>query len=243
MSKIMEKININAVYAILLVCFLIFVFGASLYIAYNSDFSEKNELYAFMSSLKDRINSYGALAPLVYLLVLIIGTCLLFPTVLLQIIASALFSPFEAIFLTLAGSLLGATSAFFIARTSLQNFVHKRIEQRYIKYSDLLGNMGFNVVLFLRVVPIIPFEVFNYLAGVTKITIKDYFLATFIGLIPGTLISILFFSSIFDVIMKTELQLSAFANFKMGMFFGLYMVMIIVPLVFLYIRARKMLTR
>jgi hypothetical protein len=54
-------------------------------------------------------------------------------------------------------------------------------------------------VLFFRVVPLVPYEVLNYFCGLSKIKFRDYFWATFLGLIPGVVIAAFFGGSLGEI--------------------------------------------
>ena len=54
-------------------------------------------------------------------------------------------------------------------------------------------------VLFFRVIPLVPYEVLNYAGGLSKMKFRDYFTATFLGLIPGVVIAAFFGGSLGEV--------------------------------------------
>ena len=54
-------------------------------------------------------------------------------------------------------------------------------------YGQSGGEGGFIFILMMRLIPLLPWEVQNYVAGLTKIRLPVYFLATVIGIIPGSL--------------------------------------------------------
>ena len=54
-------------------------------------------------------------------------------------------------------------------------------------------------ILFFRVIPLVPYEVLNYSGGLSGIKFKDYFLATFLGIIPGVVISAFFGGSLGEI--------------------------------------------
>ena len=60
---------------------------------------------------------------------------------------------------------------------------------KFILFSDFIGNIGrdgFRVVLLLRLSPLLPFALSNYLYGLTSVPLSDYALGSFLGMIPGT---------------------------------------------------------
>lgn len=87
------------------------------------------------------------------------------------------------------GAALGSIVAFLIARYLLRDQV-RRLTKRYAIFeaidSALEGN-GLKIFILLRLSPVIPFNVFNYIGGVTSVTFRDYTLALF-AMIPGTVL-------------------------------------------------------
>src|SRR5438270_264472 len=45
---------------------------------------------------------------------------------------------------------------------------------------------GFKIVLLTRLSPLFPFTLLNYAFGLTKVRFRDYLLASWIGMLPGT---------------------------------------------------------
>ena len=89
----------------------------------------------------------------------------------------------------MAGSVLGAMAAFFVGRTFARDFVEQKARQ-YPKFAALdaaVEREGFKIVLLTRLSPIFPFNLLNYLFSITKVRARDYFLASWIGMFPGTI--------------------------------------------------------
>ncbi len=89
-----------------------------------------------------------------------------------------------------AGATLGATAAFLLGRTVLRDVAAKRIEgsARFRALDDAIERNGFKMVFLVRLSPAFPFNVLNYALGLTKVRLRDYFLASWIGMIPGMLL-------------------------------------------------------
>jgi uncharacterized membrane protein YdjX (TVP38/TMEM64 family) len=98
------------------------------------------------------------------------------------------FGLFEGFVYTMIGALCGATLSFYITRILGQNFVKQFIKHDITHFDDVLQKNGFLIILLLRLIPILPFDVISYSAGVSKIKYKDFVLATFLGTIPGILV-------------------------------------------------------
>jgi uncharacterized membrane protein YdjX (TVP38/TMEM64 family) len=59
---------------------------------------------------------------------------------------------------------------------------------RFEKLLSHIGRHGFQIIFYLRLVPLIPYNALNLLAGTSPITFRDYFWASMIGMIPGTVL-------------------------------------------------------
>jgi len=62
------------------------------------------------------------------------------------------------------------------------------VAERFERMVDRIARNGFHIVLYLRIVPVIPYNALNLLAGASPIRFKDYFWASVIGMIPGTIL-------------------------------------------------------
>lgn len=89
-----------------------------------------------------------------------------------------------------AGSTLGATAAFLLGRTVFRDMAAARIagSPRFKALDDAIGRNGFKMVFLVRLSPAFPFNVLNYALGLTKVRLRDYFLASWIGMMPGMML-------------------------------------------------------
>merc|ERR1719182_984371 len=87
------------------------------------------------------------------------------------------------------GASLGSIAAFLIGRYLLRDQVGKLTKQYSIfeALDAAVENNGLKIFCLLRLSPIVPFNVLNYVAGVSAITLRDYCLALF-AMIPGTIL-------------------------------------------------------
>ena len=86
------------------------------------------------------------------------------------------------------GSTVGATMAFLTARYLIGQWVQKRYHIQMGTFNREIDRHGTNYLVTLRIVPVLPFFMVNYLAGLTRVSTKKFFLTTSIGIIPGSLI-------------------------------------------------------
>lgn len=97
----------------------------------------------------------------------------------------------------------GALSAFGLGRYFLRDWVKKQLTQNsYLKAVDLaIASEGWKIACLLHLSPLIPFNILNYVLGISKIAFKDFVLATLVGILPGVLLYTFFGSAIGDLSM------------------------------------------
>jgi uncharacterized membrane protein YdjX (TVP38/TMEM64 family) len=89
-----------------------------------------------------------------------------------------------------AGSTAGASAAFLVGRTVARQWIEKKIagNLRFRAIDAAVGSRGFKVVLLTRLSPVFPFNLLNYAFGLTSVSFRDYVLASWIGMLPGTIL-------------------------------------------------------
>lgn len=132
------------------------------------------------------IRETGPAAAVVYVLAYALLTILLFPGSLLTAVGGVLFGTGWATLLAVIGASLGAAGAFGLGRRLGREQVARLAGRRISALDRWLTRQGFVAVLYARLIPVIPFNVLNYGAGVTGVRFRDYLLATVIGIVPGT---------------------------------------------------------
>lgn len=151
------------------------------------------------SKIKTSILSYGSLAPFVFSIIYVISTIIFLPGTPLTIVGGAIFGTFLGTFYTVIGATIGATIAFLLARYLGASFVEETLKGKYKKlyeYDKKIEENGFLVVLFLRLVPIFPFNGLNFALGLTRIKLGDYIIGTAVGIIPGSFVLAFFGGSL-----------------------------------------------
>jgi uncharacterized membrane protein YdjX (TVP38/TMEM64 family) len=88
-----------------------------------------------------------------------------------------------------AASTLGATVAFLNGRYFARNWVEKKIagNPRFSSIDNAVEQGGWKIVGLIRLSPMFPFNLLNYAFGLTKVSLRDYVLASWIGMLPGTI--------------------------------------------------------
>ena len=106
---------------------------------------------------------------------------------LLTVLGSALFG-WTALLIILFAASFGASLLFIAARTIFSDWFYKKTRSHNsIIPPDFKGNT-FILLLGLRLFPLAPFWIVNILPAFTKISLRNYFVATFFGIMPGTIL-------------------------------------------------------
>jgi len=143
-----------------------------------------------VEDVKNYISSFGKLAPLVYTVMFTLSALTLFPDSVLAISGGMIFGFYYGTIYTIIGAILAASLAFFLSRILGKNIVNKFLKNNKLKVINAVENKGFISVLALRLIPLIPFDIISYGAGLTKVSYVDYITATALGIVPGVLIYI-----------------------------------------------------
>ncbi|RME03124.1 MAG: TVP38/TMEM64 family protein, partial [Deltaproteobacteria bacterium] len=111
------------------------------------------------------------------------------PGSLLTLGAGAVFGVVKGTIYVSIGSTLGAVLAFLVGRHLARGWVAEKIagNEKFEAIDEAVGREGWKIVLLTRLSPIFPFNLLNYAYGVTRVSLRHYFLASWIGMLPGTL--------------------------------------------------------
>ena len=125
-------------------------------------------------------------AALLFMAVYILQTALSLPgAAILSLAAGLLFGSILGTAYAVVAATIGATLAFLVTRFLLHDLVQRRFGSRLEGINQELGQRGFNYLLFLRLVPLFPFFLINLAAGLTRLPLRTFVLATMVGIIPG----------------------------------------------------------
>ena len=127
---------------------------------------------------------------LVFLGLYILATVLLLPGSVLTIGGGWLFGFMEGLVIVSLSSTLAASCSFLIGRYLARAWVEGKISEddRYRSLDRAIGERGFFVVLLTRLSPLFPYNLLNYAWGISSVRLSRYVLASWMGMIPGTLL-------------------------------------------------------
>ena len=163
-------------------------------------FSQLNLREPFRKLL-EWIQSLGVFGPVMFILIYIAACVLLVPGSLLTLGAGIVFGVIRGTLFVMIGATLGATAAFLAGRYLARDWVAKRIARnaRFKAIDEAVAREGWKIVGLTRLSPILPFTLLNYAFGVTRVTLRDYFFASLIGMLPGTLLYVYIGSLVGDL--------------------------------------------
>ncbi|MBA0879427.1 hypothetical protein Goshw_013304, partial [Gossypium schwendimanii] len=87
------------------------------------------------------------------------------------------------------GATVGAGAAFLLGRTIGRSLVVTRLKDypQFRLVAIAIQRSGFKIILLLRLAPLLPFSILNYLLSVTPVSLGEYLLASWLGMVPITL--------------------------------------------------------
>jgi uncharacterized membrane protein YdjX (TVP38/TMEM64 family) len=138
-------------------------------------------------ALRAWIQALGGWAPVGFLAVYLLAPALFVPGSVLTLAGGALFGPWWGALYSLVGATGGASLAFLIARYVAGDWVAARAGGRLARLVRGVEAEGWRFVVFVRLVPLFPFNLLNYLLGLTRIPLLAYALASFLAMAPGAL--------------------------------------------------------
>ena len=141
--------------------------------------------------LREGLDAFGRLGPwgpVLFIAAYIVATVLFLPGSVLTLGAGAVFGvALGSVYVSIA-STLGATAAFLVGRYLARDWVAKKIEGNaaFAAIDRAVAAEGWKIVGLTRLSPVFPFSLLNYAFGVTRVSLRDYVLASWIGMMPGT---------------------------------------------------------
>jgi uncharacterized membrane protein YdjX (TVP38/TMEM64 family) len=145
-------------------------------------------LKASRDLLHSFVETHYALSATVFIAV-VFSTAFFVPgAIALTLIGGFLFGVLQGTVFLLVGATLGSALAFLFARYILGNWIQHRYEEPLRNLNEEIKRHGHHYLAALRIVPIMPFFLVNYLAGITKMSLRTFIWTTAAGMLPGTLI-------------------------------------------------------
>ena len=141
--------------------------------------------YLTVPQIQAFVASLGTWGPVAFMLLYAVGPAFLVPGLPFDLAAGILFGPLWGTVYSLVGATVGATVAFLGARTVGREWTEEKLSGPLRKLKEGVDRGGWEFVAFVRLVPVIPFNLLNYALGLTRIGLVPYVLASFVFMAPA----------------------------------------------------------
>jgi uncharacterized membrane protein YdjX (TVP38/TMEM64 family) len=147
----------------------------------------------WLTEFRDWVEQQGAWGAVWFGLVYVVSTILFVPGSILTLGAGAIYGPVWGTILISLASTTGAACAFlvgrYVARDQVQAWIQKK--PRFAALDEAVARKGGWIVFLLRLSPVFPFNLLNYALGLTGVRFSKYLMASWVGMIPGTIAYVL----------------------------------------------------
>ena len=142
--------------------------------------------------LQDAISRCGSWAAIAYIGLFTLLPAFFFPVAVLALAGGLLFGLWWGSVYTFIGAILNCSLMFLLARHVGRERVEQLIQKKLSpvwqnRLQNLNSTGGFALLVILRLIPAVPYNLINYAFGLTSISFVKYIIGSAIGIIPGTL--------------------------------------------------------
>jgi len=134
------------------------------------------------------VAALGAWGFIFYIVIYILACVFFIPGSILTLGAGVLFGVMKGSIIVSIASTLGATCAFLVGRHIAREWVSRKIQAnpKFQAIDEAVAREGWKIVGLTRLSPIFPFNLLNYAYGLTRVSLRDYFFASWFGMMPAT---------------------------------------------------------
>ncbi|HEY9891609.1 MAG TPA: TVP38/TMEM64 family protein [Candidatus Sericytochromatia bacterium] len=133
------------------------------------------------------LNQAGIWAPIIYIVLYSVATVLVFPSTALNLTGGAIFGPWLGTLWTSIAAVIAAIVSFAFTRTVGREIIAQKLANRWQSMDAEMRQGGLFYIFAIRLLPIIPYGLVNFAAGLTSIRFRDYLIGTILGTVPGVL--------------------------------------------------------
>ncbi len=183
----MKKSTIVKILIVVVIAILLFVFR---------DYLDIEKMLALVENIRD-----NPFAPIIFVIIYAVSVTAIVPASALTLISGPIFGFWLGLLLTIIGSNLGCHLSYWIAKYLGEDAVKKMIKsESFIENAkSQIEKNGFLFMMYARLIPLFPFAAVNYLSGIIGVRYRDYTIATFFGMLPGSFVYVYLSFSISDV--------------------------------------------
>lgn len=161
--------------------------------------------------------SWGKWAPFLFVVLYTARPLFFMPSGVFALTAGLVFGTLWGTVYTIIGAAGGSCLAFLLARQLGRDWVGRRLRGRLGVIDRVTDDNGFKVILLLRLVPVLPFDVVSYGAGLTNIPFLSYLAATVLGITPLTVVFVYLGQSLTQLTMSDILLAGVLVAATLGL--------------------------
>lgn len=142
-------------------------------------------IFKDISYFLDWFEDLGSLAPILFAIILIFGVVILAPTPILKVTAVALFPYWLAVLINFTASIVGGLLAFLLGRWLFRDMIAKIVveDKRLQKIESAIEDEAMKISVLVRLSPLIPDELLNYVMASGPVTTRVFFLSSLSSII------------------------------------------------------------
>ena len=146
------------------------------------------DLASALPAMVSYVRGAGAVGIVLFAAAYVVSAVALLPGAVLTLAAGFVYGPVLGLAIVSPVSVIAATCAFLLGRTVARDWIGRRVadQPRFAAVDEAVGRQGFKIVALLRLSPLFPFNLLNYALGLTRVRLRDYVLASWLGMLPGT---------------------------------------------------------
>jgi len=150
--------------------------------------SQVFDVQGTLARTMDAVKEMGWIGYVIFAVMYVVATVLFWAPTILTLGAGAAYGVGTGTVLVSVSSMLGASAAFLIGRYFARGFIAGKMERnpKFRAIDDAVGVQGWKIVGLTRLSPAFPFSLLNYMYGLTPVSFRGYFFASWIGMLPGT---------------------------------------------------------
>ena len=199
--------------------------GGGIYL-WQEDYLTFASIRNHQAMLFDFIRLHYAMAVIIYILTYL-ATALFLPGALVLTIAGGMmFGILPAVLFANIGATIGSVLAFLASRHGVGHWFQQRFTRQLESFNREISLHGPNYLLILRILPVVPFFVVNYGAGLTRISLFTFIWTTSAGMLPGCVIYSYLGSTLRDIS-----QAEAFFSWKIILALVLLSLFALLPII------------
>jgi len=140
-----------------------------------------------LAHVREVVTAAGAWAPVLFVVLQAALTIVPVPRTVFTVAAGVLFGSWFGLGLTILATGLAAVAAYGLVRWAGAPVLAQYADRRQVRWlRDRLDRSGLLAMTSLRLIPVVPFSVLNYAAGLAQVRLLPFALGTVLGVLPGT---------------------------------------------------------